>query len=256
MNRNDIARLLVEAKRVTNHRDYVVIGSLSVLGAVAHPPVSMTGSIDVDLYPKNDPGRASEVAAALGMGSEFEKTYGYYADAVSPMLPTLPEGWNERLIEVKFDAGVSAWFLDPNDAAISKYVRGEPRDYEWIRSGLDAGILSLPTIEYRLRETIMETDERQRAKHAIAEDLSYADAKVIAMGKDQFNLAEDGKSYSGSIMGITHAHVVQSLGRAAVIHLKANLDRIPINEEFVNIKYEGGRGAVEPREININSLSR
>ncbi len=35
MNRNDIARLLVEAKRVTNHRDYVVIGSLSVRDAAS-----------------------------------------------------------------------------------------------------------------------------------------------------------------------------------------------------------------------------
>lgn len=84
MNRKDIDRLLVEAKRITNHPDFVIIGSLSVLGAVANPPVSMTGSIDIDLYPKNDPGRASEIAKALGLGSAFESTYGYYADAVSP----------------------------------------------------------------------------------------------------------------------------------------------------------------------------
>jgi hypothetical protein len=59
MNRNDIARLLIEAMRVTNHRDYVIIGSLSILGAMNHPPPSMTHSIDIDLYPKNDPARAS-----------------------------------------------------------------------------------------------------------------------------------------------------------------------------------------------------
>ena len=70
MNRNDIDRLLVEARRVTNHPDFVIIGSLSVLGAVANPPVSMTGSIDIDLYPKNDPGRATEIAKALGLGSD------------------------------------------------------------------------------------------------------------------------------------------------------------------------------------------
>lgn len=186
MNRDDIGRLLVEARRVTNHRDYVIIGSLSVLGAVAHPPTSMTGSIDVDLYPKNDPGRASEIADALGMGSEFEKEYGYYADAVSPMLPTLPEDWNKRLIEVKLEGGVNAWFLDPNDAAISKYVRGEPRDLEWIKYGLDAGIVSLPTVEYRLRETIMETDERQRAKAFIANDVSYVAARKGSDALDVF----------------------------------------------------------------------
>jgi hypothetical protein len=106
MNRNDIDRLLIEAMRITRHHDYVIIGSLSVLGAVENPPDSMTGSIDVDLYPKNDPGRASEVATALGLGSEFSLHFGYYADAVSPILPTLPDGWEKRLIEIKFVSGV------------------------------------------------------------------------------------------------------------------------------------------------------
>jgi hypothetical protein len=176
MTRDDIARLLVEARRVIHHRDYVIIGSLSVLGAVARPPASMTQSIDVDLYPKNDPGRASEVASALGQGSEFDETYKYHADAVSPMLPTLPRGWDERLIAVSFDSGVTAWFLDPNDAAISKYARLGSRDREWIRAGLQAKILSLPTIEYRLRETVMETDERQQVKQAIVQDKEWLHA--------------------------------------------------------------------------------
>lgn len=89
------------------------------------------------------------------------------------MLPTLPEGWEQRLIRVAFDSGVMAWFLEPNDAGISKYVRSEPRDREWIRAGLQVGILSIPTIEYRLRETIMESDERQRSALAVEEDKNW-----------------------------------------------------------------------------------
>lgn len=173
MNREDIGRLLYEAWRLTHHEDFVIIGSLSILGAVRNPPVSMTGSIDVDLYPKNDPNRASEIADALGLGSDFERMYGYYADAVSPMLPTLPEGWYERLVPVEFESGIRAWFLEPQDAAISKYARSEPRDRDWIRAGLEARILSLPTIDYRMRETVMETDERQRARTAIDEDRQW-----------------------------------------------------------------------------------
>ena len=86
MNRGHIQNLLGEAARLTNHRDYVIIGSLSVLGAVASPPETMVFSIDVDLYPKNDPGRISEIASQLGLGSDFEQRHGYYADVVSPML--------------------------------------------------------------------------------------------------------------------------------------------------------------------------
>ena len=88
------------------------------------------------------------------------------------MLPTLPEGWQQRLIPLEFENGTTGWFLEPNDAAISKYVRAEPRDREWIRAGLDACILSIAIIEYRMRETSMETDERARAKQAFEEDRS------------------------------------------------------------------------------------
>jgi hypothetical protein len=141
-----------------------------VLGALEHPPAEMLGSIDVDLYPERDPGRASEIAEAFGLGSAFEAEHGYYADAVSPMLPTLPDGWHDRLIKVPFPSGVEAWFLHPADAAVSKYVRGEPRDRDWLRAGLRAGIFTLAMIEYRMRETVMETDERLRAEAAVAED--------------------------------------------------------------------------------------
>lgn len=170
MNREHIQRLLGEAAKLTNHRDYVIIGSLSVLGAVATPPDMMVHSIDIDLYLKNDPGRTAEIASHLGLGSDFEQSHGYFADVVSPMLPTLPEGWQQRLVRLEFENGVTGWFLDPNDAAISKYVRAEPRDREWIGAGLDAGILSAAVIEYRMRETSMEVDEQARAKRAFEED--------------------------------------------------------------------------------------
>ena len=170
MNRDNIQRLLGEAAKLTNHRDYVIIGSLSVLGAVASPPETMVFSIDVDLYPKGDPGRTAEIATQLGLGSDFEQSHGFYADVVSPMLPTLPEGWQQRLVRLAFENGVTGWFLDPNDADISKYVRAEPRVREWIWAGLEAGILSAAVIEYRMRETSMETDERERATKAFEED--------------------------------------------------------------------------------------
>lgn len=180
MNRDHIQRLLGEAAKLTNHRDYVIIGSLAVLGAVANPPETMVFSIDVDLYPKDDPGRTAEIASRLGLGSDFEQSHGYYADVVSPMLPTLPEGWEQRLVRLTFENGVTGWFLEPNDAAISKYVRAEPRDRQWIWAGLEAGILSTAVIEYRMRETSMETDERARARQAFAEDI----AKLAGKHKD------------------------------------------------------------------------
>jgi hypothetical protein len=57
MTLEDIETLLVEAAKLSNHRNFVIAGSLSVLGAVMRPPQDMLMSRDVDLYTKLDPGR-------------------------------------------------------------------------------------------------------------------------------------------------------------------------------------------------------
>lgn len=170
MDRRDIEKLLGQAKALTHHTHYVIIGSLSILGALPSPPRMMTRSLDIDLYPRDDPGRASEIAKHLGLGSPFELENGFYADSVSPALPALPTGWEDRMIPVEFPSGTTAWFLDPNDAAVSKYARSDPRDREWIRAGLQAGILSMPTIEYRLPQASMIAEEQVVAKRSIDED--------------------------------------------------------------------------------------
>ena len=165
--------LFSEAKRLTDHSEFVVIGSLSVLGIVQGNdiPAQMLMSIDVDCYTKADPGRIFELRQALGEGSAFEEANGYYLDPISPDLPVLPEQWEPRLIRVELGAGIVVYFLDPNDAAVSKYARGEPRDREWARAGLKAGILSAPIIESRFRRApFFDAAERDRACKALAED--------------------------------------------------------------------------------------
>lgn len=172
MNLNHIHHVLTEAKKITNHTDYVIIGSLTALGLNIAPPDEMVRSIDVDMYPKDDPGRAGEIAAIIGQGSAFEDEYGYYVDAASPDLPTLPDGWEDRFVVHDF-GDVRALFLELNDAAISKYARGEIRDRIWIHEGLKAKLLSMPTIEYRLRQTaFLDEFEENSVKRRINEDRS------------------------------------------------------------------------------------
>ena len=131
-------------------------------------------SIDVDCYMRNDPGRTYDLKSALGEGSRFERENGYYLDPVSPSLPTLPEGWEHRLVRVDFASGVTAYFLDPHDAAVSKYARGEPRDREWIRAGLAEAILSAPVIASRFRQTtFLDELETQAAKQRLAADEAW-----------------------------------------------------------------------------------
>lgn len=172
MKRLELARLLAAATRLIRHRDFVIVGSLSILGAVLDPPEEMIGSIDVDLYPKSDPSRIDEIARKLGEGSDFHRRHGIYADPVSPFLSSLPEGWEERLIALPLATGVTAWCLEPHDAAVSKYVRGEKRDRLWCRAGLAHRILKAGILRQRLRAThAVEPGEIERARAALEADV-------------------------------------------------------------------------------------
>ena len=100
MDRSQIQKALEAARQIIKHDDFVIVGSLSVLGKIAVPPADMSMSIDIDFYPMNDPGRGESISNELGEGSKFHTDHGYYLDPVTPSLPTLPSGRKSRLVEM------------------------------------------------------------------------------------------------------------------------------------------------------------
>lgn len=175
MKREHLFKLFSEAHRLTGHQDFVVIGSLSILGTQDENelPPEMSMSIDVDSYTRADPGRIHDAAPALGEGSVFHQENGYYLDPVSPSLPSLPEGWHARM-SCLAQGGVNIWFLDPDDAAISKYARSQPNDLRWIRAGVLAGLVSLPRVETRVATTsFLDAGEQARVQGQLAKDVAW-----------------------------------------------------------------------------------
>ena len=175
VNLRALFRLFAEARALSGHQDYVVIGSLSVLGLEESfdIPETMTMSVDADCYTKADPGRIFDVVKALGENSPFHIEHGFYLDAVSPHLPSLPAGWENRLIKVERD-GLRIWFLEPSDAALSKYARGEPRDQRWIRAGILSGVVSIPVVNSRFASTsFYDADEKIKARALINADIEW-----------------------------------------------------------------------------------
>ncbi len=160
---------------MTGHPDYVVIGSLSILGIGDEDelPVEMSMSTDVDCWTKADPGRIGDVQAALGEGSAFHRANGYYLDPVSPSLPSLPDGWEARMNSLEND-GVRIWFLDPDDAAVSKYARSAPNDLRWIRAGIVSGYVSLPKVNARIASTtFLNADEHATVRKHVEADRAW-----------------------------------------------------------------------------------
>lgn len=154
MNVATLMQLLVAAHQLCGHRDYVVVGSVSVLGMaqVEAIPLEMTLSVDADCYTLADPPRVFDLSAELGEGSAYHRAHGVYLDPVSPLLPTLPQGWATRLIRIEHPP-ITAHCLEPMDAAISKLARGEPRDMRWVRAGIQAQFINLPMLRLRARTT-------------------------------------------------------------------------------------------------------
>jgi hypothetical protein len=170
-------KLFKEAKARCNHGDFVVIGSNCVIAFAASGeavPDDMTRSIDFDAYPLDDPARIDELIDEFGENGPFHQREGIYLDAVAPTTATLPEGWQGRLLKVEND-DVRLWCLEPNDAAVSKYARGEPRDLRWIRAGIAASIVSPPTVRLRLKQTFFDDEAEKRR--------AWANFEVDARGK-------------------------------------------------------------------------
>lgn len=119
---------------------------------VAAIPAGMTVSIDADCYTLSDPSRVFDLQGKLGEGSPYHQAHGICIAPVSPKLPTLPDGWQQRLIRVAHGL-VTAHFLEPNDAAVSKLARAEPRDIRWVSAGITAGLVSLPMLKLRMQRT-------------------------------------------------------------------------------------------------------
>ena len=184
MKLDQLFRLLARAKQLCKHDDYVIMGSLSALGVAvdSEVPDTMTMSVDVDCYTRDDPGRVFDLVGALGESSDYFREFGIYLDPITPHLPTLPEGWQGRLIKIERE-GVRGWFLDPNDAAVSKYARGEPRDRRWIRAGIEAGIVSLPLVRVRFSATdFFDAPERTAASARFDDDARWFSKRRAARG--------------------------------------------------------------------------
>ena len=97
MNAEQLRHLLRAAASITGEKEFIVIGSQSILGSHPDAPRSLRKSIEGDTYPKDHPEKSIDIDGAIGELSPFHQEFGYYAHGVSPETATLPAGWEQRL---------------------------------------------------------------------------------------------------------------------------------------------------------------
>ncbi|MEY2892159.1 MAG: hypothetical protein RJA98_2067 [Pseudomonadota bacterium] len=82
--------------------------------------------------------------------------------------------------------GLTLWFLDPDDAAISKYARSQPNDVRWIRAGVLSGFISLPKVAAKIASTtFLDAEEEATVRTHVAADLAW------------FNTVKSGRAAAG-----------------------------------------------------------
>ena len=99
--------------------------------------------MEVDVYPRSNPGRAVEIDGAIGEVSRFHETYGYYAHGVRPETITAPGGWESRLQELASHrfaepAVNDFWCLSLPDLMLAKLAAGRLHDIAFVEDALDA----------------------------------------------------------------------------------------------------------------------
>lgn len=109
----------------------------------------MLRSLEADIYPLRDPAAADLIDGALGDGSQFHRTFGYYAHGVGPETARAPAGWQDRLVRCEIPPRIAggqpavAWCLEPHDLVLAKCVASRPRDWEYAQQALHARLVDL-----------------------------------------------------------------------------------------------------------------
>lgn len=170
MKRSDLEHILRASKGVTGETEFIVIGSQSILGPFPDAPRVLRESMEADLYPKFRPELSEMIEGSLGRYSQFDLTFGYFADGVATTTATLPPGWPERLVRLSNEntGGAIGWCLEPHDLAFSKLAARRAKDLAFV-----AALLRFKMIrEKQMRELIDgTTDIALREKIAEAVEL-------------------------------------------------------------------------------------
>lgn len=172
MKRTELEHVIRAAGDIAGEGELIIVGSQSILGQYPDAPPELRMSMEVDLWPKNNPALADKVDASIGEGSDFHEQFGYYAQGVGPETAKLPRGWEDRLIKVQNEntRRVTGWCLESHDLALSKYAAGREKDLAYTRvmvqrRMLDRSLLlkrlSAMPVDGRLKDSIEGRIARQ-----------------------------------------------------------------------------------------------
>lgn len=145
MQRHELEHVIRAAGMIAQSRELVIIGSQSILGLYSRAPSELLQSIEVDLWPAENPEKSDLIDGCIGEMSPFHETFGYYAHGVGPETAILPKGWKSRIVKLNNEntCGITGLCLHPTDLAISKLVAAREKDIKYVEAMIKNSIISL-----------------------------------------------------------------------------------------------------------------
>lgn len=165
LTRNDLILALDKCSGLTGDREFVVIGSVSILGSKPSAPRHLTISADIDLFPRfGESGEKNEmIDKHFGQGSEFELENNFYIEGVGAWtMMTSPQGWEKRMVAITAPSGAIGWCLDPFDLAFNKLEAGRDKDLEYVGEMVKANITPAYSLQGFLRQHAPSPEIRER----------------------------------------------------------------------------------------------
>ena len=168
MQRNELEHLLRAAGEIIDERQFIVIGSQSILGKYPDAPEELLRSREADFIAKNRPERTT-MLEAIGEASRFYETFGYYVDPVDSRTAVLPRDWKSRLVNVSSPDtnGVTGLCLDPHDLFISKVAAWREKDIEFAKVMIGHGMVEKDRLLVLASKVPNPEDDLSRAARII-----------------------------------------------------------------------------------------
>ena len=183
MNRAELELAIVTAARIVGQDHVLVIGSQSILGTYDETrlPARATASHEVDIAPLRDDDAeslATRLDVVAGEWSEFDEQHGFYIQGASVRTAYLPEGWADRVVEVRPESGTAAvgLCLEVGDLCAAKLARNAEKGREFVEALVAAGLVEPRVIAERLRAISDERFSEGARSVALALVSSYPDA--------------------------------------------------------------------------------
>ena len=169
MQRLELEHIIQASGDIAKDDEIVIIGSQSILGQFPDAPMRLLVSMEADVYPNHNPELADDVDGAIGEGSSFHESHGYYAQGVGPETALLPDGWKDRLVVIKNENtnGIAGLCIEVHDLAISKFVAGRSKDLEFIQELIRHEMIRKKVMLTRLAEVELQDAERSRINSKI-----------------------------------------------------------------------------------------